>query len=159
MANRIEIGGLKVDEELYKLVKDEIAPGTGVDPNAFWESFGKIVSDLEPHNQELLQRRDDLQAQIDAWHVERKGQPIDPKEYRSFLGEIGYLESEGDHFEVTTTNVDPELAEVAGPQLVVPVDNARYALNAANARWGSLYDAFYGTNVIPEEGGAEKTGG
>jgi malate synthase len=159
MANRIEIGGLKVDEELYNLVKDEVAPGTGVDPETFWESFGAIVKDLGPHNTELLKKRDDLQSQIDAWHLERKGTPIDAESYRSFLTDIGYLQNEGDHFEVTTTNVDPEIGEVAGPQLVVPVDNARYALNAANARWGSLYDAFYGTNVISDEDGAEKTGG
>ncbi len=159
MSNRIEVCGLRVDEELYNLVKNEIAPGTGVEPDAFWESFGKIVTDLGPLNRELLKNRDDLQTQIDAWHVARKGQHIDPGEYRSFLTKIGYLESEGDHFEVITANVDPELAEIAGPQLVVPVDNARYALNAANARWGSFYDALYGTNVIPEEDGAEKTAG
>ncbi|HAA76297.1 TPA: malate synthase G [Candidatus Latescibacteria bacterium] len=158
MADRIEIGGLKVDEELYNLVKDEIAPGTGVDPDAFWEQLGGIVSDLAPLNWELLGKRDDLQTQIDAWYSERKGQPIDGEEYKAFLTEIGYLQSEGDHFEVTTTNVDPEIGQVAGPQLVVPVDNARYALNAANARWGSLYDALYGTDVIPESDGAEKSG-
>ena len=158
MSNRIEVGSLKVDEELYNLVRDEIVPGTGVDPDAFWESLGTIVSDLAPHNQELLQERDNLQSQIDAWHLENKDGGIDPASYRSFLTEIGYLENEGDHFEVTTTNVDPEIGQLAGPQLVVPVDNARYALNAANARWGSLYDALYGTDVIPEDGGAEKTG-
>ncbi|MBE82130.1 MAG: malate synthase G [Gemmatimonadetes bacterium] len=158
MSNRIEVGSLKIDEELYNLVRDEIVPGTGVDPDAFWESLGTIVSDLAPHNQELLQERDNLQSQIDAWHLENKDGGIDPASYRSFLTEIGYLENEGDHFEVTTTNVDPEIGQLAGPQLVVPVDNARYALNAANARWGSLYDALYGTDVIPEDGGAEKTG-
>ena len=159
MSDRIEVGGLKVDAQLYNLVKDEIAPGTDVDPDAFWEALGSIVSDLGPRNQELLEKRDQLQAKIDAWYVERKGQPIDPEEYRSFLQEIGYLEQECDHFEVTTPAVDAEIGSVAGPQLVVPVDNARYALNAANARWGSLYDAFYGTDVIPETDGAEKTGG
>lgn len=158
MSNRIEIGGLKVDEELYHLVNGEIAPGTGVDTTEFWESLGKIVTDLAPLNRELLQKRDTLQQQIDAWHVTRKGQPIDGEAYKSFLSKIGYLQSEGDHFEVTTANVDPEVASIAGPQLVVPVDNARYALNAANARWGSLYDALYGTDVIPEDGGAEKAG-
>jgi len=159
MSNRIAVGDVKVDEDLYHLVADEIAPGTGVDSDVFWESFGEIVRDLAPLNQELLDRRDDLQSRIDAWHVDRKGEPIDPTEYRSFLTEIGYLQSEPDHFEVTTTDVDAEIAELAGPQLVVPVDNARYAMNAANARWGSLYDALYGTDVISEDGGAEKSGG
>ena len=159
MSNRIAVADVKVDEDLYRLVADEIAPGTGVDPDAFWGSFGTIVRDLAPLNQELLHRRHDLQSRIDAWHVARKGRPIDPTQYHSFLTEIGYLQSEPDHFEVTTTNVDPEIAAVAGPQLVVPVDNARYALNAANARWGSLYDAFYGTDVIPAGEGAEKSGG
>lgn len=158
MSNRIEVGGLKVDAGLYYLVKDEIAPGTEIDPDGFWQNFGEIIRDLAPLNRELLARRDELQAQINAWHIERKGQPIDADAYRGFLMEIGYLESEGDDFEVSTANVDAEIAELAGPQLVVPVDNARYALNAANARWGSLYDAFYGTDVISEEGGAEKTG-
>lgn len=159
MSNRVEVGGLKVDEGLYNLVKNEIAPGTGVDPDGFWTSLGRIVDDLGPHNRALLHKRDELQKQIDRWHGARKGQPIDPEGYRSFLTEIGYLQAEGDHFEVSTAKVDPEIGVLAGPQLVVPVDNARYALNAANARWGSLYDALYGTDVIPEDGGAEKTGG
>ena len=104
MSNRIEVGSLKIDEELYNLVRDEIVPGTGVDPDAFWESLGTIVSDLAPHNQELLQERDNLQSQIDAWYLENKDGGIDPASYRSFLTEIGYLENEGVHFEVTTTN-------------------------------------------------------
>ena len=159
MENTVEIGGLKINRELYDLVKDEIAPGTGVDPDGFWKALGKIVEDLEPKNRSLLEKRDALQQRIDAWCASRKGR-VDPKEYRAFLTEIGYLLDEGDHFEVTTHGVDSEIAQVAGPQLVVPVDNARYALNAANARWGSLYDALYGTDVIPEAGGAEKgTGG
>ena len=156
MSERVEIGKLKIDAELYTLVKDEIAPGTGVDADAFWAAFDEIVQDLGPLNQELLDKRDTLQAQIDAWHSERKGQPIDRDVYKAFLQEIGYLQPEGDHFQILTTNVDPEVAEIAGPQLVVPVDNARYCLNAANARWGSLYDALYGTDVVSEEGGAEK---
>jgi malate synthase len=159
MSERIETGGLKIDAELYTLVKDEIVPGTGVDVDALWEGFGKIVSDLAPKNRALLEKRDAIQAQIDTWHAERKGQGLDAVAYKAFLQEIGYLQPEGDHFQVLTTNVDPEVAKVAGPQLVVPVDNARYCLNAANARWGSLYDAFYGTDVIAETGGAKKTGG
>ncbi len=159
MAERIAVGNLKIDAELFNLVKDEIAPGTGVDVDALWNGFGKIVDDLAPKNRALLDKRDAIQAQIDAWHVQHKGQAIDAAAYKAFLKEIGYLQPEGDHFQVLTTNVDPEVATVAGPQLVVPVDNARYCLNAANARWGSLYDAFYGTDVIAEDGGAEKTGG
>ncbi|MDE2889414.1 MAG: malate synthase G [Gemmatimonadota bacterium] len=152
----VEIGGLRINEVLYSLVRDEIAPGTDVEPEAFWSALGEIVQDLGPGNRELLDMRDRIQEKMDSWYRERKGQRIDGEEYRAFLADIGYLVPEGDHFELTTARVDPEIATVAGPQLVVPVDNARYALNAANARWGSLYDALYGTNVIPEEPGAEK---
>ena len=156
MADFVEIGGLKVNEELYQLVRDEIAPGTGVNADRFWKSFGEIVRDLAPKNRALLEKRDKLQKQIDQYHLARKGQPFNREEYKAFLKEIGYLIPEGKSFKVTTANVDPEITEIAGAQLVVPLDNARYALNAANARWGSLYDALYGTNVITEEGGAEK---
>ena len=159
MANRIEVGQLKIDEGLYRLVRDEIAPGTGVEANAFWASLGEIVVDLAPKNRTLLDKRDALQQRIDEWYLSTKGEPVEPNEYEEFLGEIGYLLPEGGDFQATTTDVDPEIAEVSGPQLVVPVDNARYALNAANARWGSLYDALYGTNVISEEDGKEKSGG
>ena len=159
MANRIEVGQLKIDEGLYRLVRDEIAPGTGVEANAFWASLGEIVTDLAPKNRSLLGKRDALQQRIDEWYLSTKGEPVEPNEYEEFLGEIGYLLPEGGDFQATTTDVDPEIAEVSGPQLVVPVDNARYALNAANARWGSLYDALYGTNVISEEDGKEKSGG
>ena len=159
MANRIEVGQLKIDEGLYRLVRDEIAPGTGVEANAFWASLGEIVTDLAPKNRSLLHKRDALQQRIDEWYLSTKGEPVEPNEYEEFLGEIGYLLPEGGDFQATTTDVDPEIAEVSGPQLVVPVDNARYALNAANARWGSLYDALYGTNVISEEDGKEKSGG
>ncbi len=156
MAEHIEIGACKVDKRLHDLVRDEITPGTGIDPGAFWTSFGEIVRDLEPKNRHLLEKRDALQSRIDAWHLKRKGQAIDKDEYRAFLEEIGYLVPEGDDFEISTARVDSGIAEVAGPQLVVPVDNARYALNAANALWGSLYDALYGTDVIPVDDGADK---
>jgi malate synthase len=156
MANRVEIGGLKIDERLYRLVREEIAPGTGVKADSFWKSLGAIVEDLGPKNHALLTKRDWLQEQIDHWHQERKDQPFNVKEYTDFLKQIGYLVPEGKSFKVTTARVDAEIAAIAGAQLVVPLDNARYALNAANARWGSLYDALYGTNVIPEEDGAEK---
>jgi len=156
MASRVEVGGLRIDEPLYRLVRDEIAPGTGVKANDFWKSLGAIVRDLGPKNRALLAKRDRLQKQIDQWHLARSGQPFNRADYTAFLREIGYLVPEGKKFKITTANVDAEIAAIAGAQLVVPLDNARYALNAANARWGSLYDALYGTNVIPEEEGAEK---
>ena len=156
MANRIEIGQLKIDERLYRLVQDEIAPGTGVGADAFWTSLGEIVADLAPKNRALLNKRDALQQRIDEWYLSTKGEPVEPNEYEEFLAEIGYLLPERGDFQATTANVDPEIATVSGPQLVVPVDNARYALNAANARWGSLYDALYGTYLLSEEGHEEK---
>ncbi|HLN85977.1 MAG TPA: malate synthase G, partial [Candidatus Limnocylindrales bacterium] len=156
MANRIEMGGLKIDERLYCLIRDEIAPGTSVKSGDFWKSLSAIVDDLGPKNRALLAKRDSLQSEIDRRYRARKGQPFNVREYAAFLKEIGYLVPEGKNFKITTANVDAEIAQIAGSQLVVPLDNARYALNAANARWGSLYDALYGTNVIPEEGGAEK---
>lgn len=156
MTERIQKGGLQIAKVLYDLITDKILPGTGVDCDAYWSSFDQIVHELAPKNKALLQKRDQLQSQIDAWHKARKGQQIEMAEYKAFLTEIGYLVAEGEDFSVTTQNVDPEIATIAGPQLVVPVMNARYALNAANARWGSLYDALYGTDVIPEQEGADK---
>ena len=156
MGNRIAIGNLKVDKGLYALVRDEIAPGTGIEVDAFWDAFSDIVTAMAPENRALLDKRDAIQQQIDAWHLARKGEPMDSEAYSAFLSEIGYLVPEGDEFRVTTENVDAEIATISGPQLVVPTDNARYALNAANARWGSLYDAFYGTDVISEANGATR---
>jgi malate synthase len=155
LTNRIEIAGLRVAGELFTFVADEALPGTGIGEIAFWKSFAEIVKDLAPRNRALLARREELQARLDAWYS-ANGAPTDMAAYKSFLTEIGYLVPEGPDFTVTTQNVDPEIAQVAGPQLVVPVMNARYALNAANARWGSLYDALYGTDAIAEQDGAEK---
>ncbi len=156
MREYVEAGNLRIDKALHELVRDEIVPGTGVDAAAFWQSLDAIVGDLGPENAALLDKRDRLQKQLDDWHRERKGQVIDTAEYRKFLLDIGYMVPEGDAFEAETMNVDPEIAAVAGPQLVVPVDNPRYALNAANARWGSLYDALYGTDAIADANGAER---
>ena len=159
MSERIEAGGLKVAKPLYDLIANDIAPGTGITPGAFWASLADIVAELGPRTRHLLERRDGLQGQIDQWHLAHRGEPFDLSAYRAFLAEIGYLEPEGPDFSITTANVDPEIASIAGPQLVVPVNNSRFALNAANARWGSLYDALYGTDAIPEDGGAERGSG
>ena len=156
MGNRIEIGNLRIDEDLYALVRDEIAPGTGVEADAFWKAFGDIVAAFAPENKALLEKRDTLQQQIDAWHLARKDEPLDGEAYSAFLTDIGYLLPEGRDFTVITEDVDTEISLISGPQLVVPTDNARYALNAANARWGSLYDALYGTDVIDESDGATR---
>ncbi len=157
MTERVQVSGLQVARSIYDLVKQDIIPGTGVDVDSFWQSFSAIVAEFAPKNRQLLKKRDELQAQIDNFHRERSGQPHNHAEYKTFLQDIGYLVPEGSEFAITTANVDPEIAQQAGPQLVVPVMNARFALNAANARWGSLYDALYGTDVLPETGGAEKT--
>ena len=156
MTERIQRGGLRVAKVLDDLVVERMLPGTGIEADAFWSGFEAMVDDLAPRNRALLARRDELQERIDAWHLESRGRAHDAAAYKAFLTEIGYLVPEGGDFEIATANVDPEIARIAGPQLVVPVMNARYALNAANARWGSLYDAFYGTDIIPETPGREK---
>lgn len=156
MTDRVSAGNLRVARVLYDFVNNEALPGTDIDPDSFWAGVDKVVTDLTPKNQELLRRRDELQAQIDKWHRQRVIEPLDIEAYHKFLTEIGYLQPEPADFTITTSGVDDEITTTAGPQLVVPVLNARFALNAANARWGSLYDALYGTDVIPEDDGAEK---
>lgn len=156
MTDRVSAGNLRVARVLYDFVNNEALPGTDIDPDSFWAGVDKVVTDLTPKNQELLRRRDELQAQIDRWHRQRVIEPLNIEAYREFLTEIGYLLPEPADFTITTSGVDDEITSTAGPQLVVPVLNARFALNAANARWGSLYDALYGTDVIPEDDGAEK---
>lgn len=155
MTEYVKIGRIQVAEELYNFINSEVLPDSQVDEKAFWQGFGQLVHDLSPRNKELLAVRDELQAKIDAWHQEN-GTEFDFESYKAFLTDIGYLEPIVEDYQIQTTNVDDEVALQAGPQLVVPGDNARYALNAANARWGSLYDALYGTDAISEEDGAEK---
>jgi malate synthase len=156
---RVERQGLQVADVLAAFIEGQALPGTGVTAETFWAGLARIVAEQGPKNRALLDRREELQARIDAWHLARRGQPHDHEGYKAFLAEIGYLLPEGPAFEIDTANVDPEIARVPGPQLVVPVTNARYALNAANARWGSLYDCLYGTDAMgsaPPAGGYER---
>ena len=153
MTARIQKGKLAIAKELYDFIENEALPGSGLDSNAYWKNFEQVVVDLSPKNKTLLAKRDELQAKIDEWH---RNNTFELEAYKAFLTEIGYLLPEVEDFQITTENVDEEIALLAGPQLVVPVRNARYCLNAANARWGSLYDALYGFDVISEENGAEK---
>lgn len=156
MNDRVQRGNLRIALSLDELVNTEILPGTGVSPEHFWSAFDALVHDLAPENQSLLEQRERLQSQIDQWYQTSVYDKTNPSAYRNMLSEIGYLEPEGPDFVIETGEVDPEISRLAGPQLVVPVSNARFALNAANARWGSLYDALYGTNAIAEDKGAER---
>ncbi len=158
MSDRIHVHGLQVARVLHQLIETEILPGTGVISERFWRGLAAIIAEFGPRNRALLSRRDELQTAIDAWHRENRGAAFEPRRYREFLEHIGYLLPQGEDFSIATANVDAEIATIGGPQLVVPVMNARYALNAANARWGSLYDALYGTDAIPETDGATRAG-
>ena len=157
MTDRVDRSGLRVDAALARFVEDRVLPPIGQDAAAFWPGFAALLADLAPRNKALLKQRDALQASIDAWHLQRAGKPVDQAEYQHFLREIGYLVPEPDAFSIGTRGVDPEIATMAGPQLVVPVLNARFLLNAANARWGSLYDALYGTDAL-DAAQAQSTG-
>ena len=155
MSDRIEKYGLNIDAKLVNFIESEAIPGTGVDVQKFWQGFAEIIEKLGPKNKTLLEKRKDIQSKIDEWHITHRGQEMDIEKYKSFLLNIDYLVPEGEDFKIDTRNVDLEIAKLCGPQLVVPIMNARYALNAANARWGSLYDAFYGTDAMgdfPPEG-------
>ena len=149
----VEKNGLKVNSILFEFINNEVLPGTDINLDEFWSKFEKAVHELAPINKKLLNKRDEIQKKIDNWHKLNAGKKIDQEEYRKFLNSIEYIVKELEDFAIDTANVDEEIATIAGPQLVVPVDNARYALNAANARWGSLYDALYGTDVIPGKKG------
>ena len=157
--SKIKKGNLSIDSVLVDFIEKEAIPETDINIENFWKEFDEAVHELAPINKQLLEKRDSIQKQIDEWHLSNKGKEINKEEYFKFLKSINYIVEEKEDFKISTANVDDEIAQIAGPQLVVPIDNARYALNAANARWGSLYDALYGTDVIPEDGGATKSGG
>ena len=158
MTERSQYGNLQVAKQLEKLLAEEVLPGLNINEEEFWNTFNLIVEEFVPRNKSLIKDREDLQNQIDQWHLDRRGQKHNHEEYKTFLKEIGYWVEETKDFQITTSEVDAEISEIAGPQLVVPVMNARFSLNAANARWGSLYDALYGTDMISEEDGAERGG-
>ena len=156
MTEYVTHGSLQVSKKLDNLIKEKVCIGINLEADSFWNNFEEIIKEFSPKNRELLNIREDLQSKIDNWHINNRDKDFNKLEYKSFLEEIGYLVRESGDFSIETENVDPEIASLAGPQLVVPVMNARFALNAANARWGSLYDALYGTDVISEENGAER---
>ncbi|HBP84286.1 MAG TPA: malate synthase G, partial [Gammaproteobacteria bacterium] len=158
MNDRVSLHGLSIDRDLFALINDQALPHIGIAHEAFWSGFSDLISELTPKNRALLARREELETLINEWHAERRGIPHDPKSYRAFLSDIGYLAPEGPDFSVSTQGIDPEITAIPGPQLVVPVNNARYAINATNARWGSLYDALYGTDVISDEDSALTSG-
>ena len=158
MTEYLDKGNLQVSKSLDNLITEKVCHSIDLSPETFWSKFEEILNEFSPRNKKLLEKRESLQEQIDNWHIANKGKDFDKTAYKDFLKEIGYLLDEGDDFSIDTANVDPEISTIAGPQLVVPVMNARFALNAANARWGSLYDALYGTDVMSEEGGAERGG-
>jgi len=153
----VRIESVSVVKALHEFIEREAASGTSISAEAFWSGFAELLRECGARNRQLLQVRDELQSRIDQYHRECSGEPLDLSDYERFLRDIGYVLPEGDDFAIRTANVDNEIAIIAGPQLVVPLSNARYALNAANARWGSLYDALYGTDAIPEGGGATRT--
>ena len=152
MTERVSLAGLQIDKHLADFVANEAVKGLEISAETFWQACADVLNAHRDTNKALLQKRATLQAQIDAWHKKRQGQPHDGSEYKSFLTEIGYLVPEGPDFTIETANVDDEISKISGPQLVVPIKNARFAVNAANARWGSLYDAFYGTDAIDRSG-------
>ena len=153
---KIKKGNLTIDSVLFEFVNTEVVPGTDIDAEDFWKKFDLAVHELAPINKDLIEKREIIQKKIDGWHLANKSKKLNKNEYITFLKSINYIVKEREDFQISTQNVDEEIAKIAGPQLVVPIDNARYALNAANARWGSLYDALYGTDVISDTGGAIK---
>ena len=156
--SKIKKGNLTISSVLLEFINKEVIPDTNINADEFWGKFDAAVHELAPINKALLEKREVIQKKIDAWHLANKGKNIKRDEYIKFLKTINYIVEEKDDFQIITKNVDNEIAKIAGPQLVVPIDNARYAINAANARWGSLYDSLYGTDVIPEIDGATKSG-
>ena len=147
--NTIVKNGLKINSKFFEFVNKEILPGTNINAEKFWEKFQEVVHELAPINKSLLKKRETIQSKIDEWHLKNKDKNFNKQDYTNFLKSIAYIHEEKEDFQIETSNVDLEISSIAGPQLVVPVDNARYALNAANARWGSLYDALYGTDALP----------